>query len=118
MTMAPEELRPAGPPSEAFVRRRQISIWVWLLAGVVLISAVRVLTGANEVDSAGTMRETVNASVPIALAALAGLWSERAGVVNIGLEGMMILGTIGAGYFGYWYGPWAGIVGAMVFGMI
>jgi general nucleoside transport system permease protein len=118
MTMAPEELRPAGPPSDAFVRRRQISIWVWLLAGVALISAVRVLTGANEVDSAGTMRETVNASVPIALAALAGLWSERAGVVNIGLEGMMILGTIGAGYFGYWYGPWAGIVGAMVFGMI
>jgi len=118
MTMAPEELRPAGAPSAALVPRRRISIWVWLLVGLVLISAVRVLTGANEVDSAGTMRETVNASVPIALAALAGLWSERAGVVNIGLEGMMILGTIGAGYFGYWYGPWAGIVGAMVFGMI
>jgi simple sugar transport system permease protein len=118
MTLAPEELRPSGAPSEAFVRRRQISIWIWLLAGLALLSAVRVLTGAHEVDSAGTMREAVNASVPIALAALAGLWSERAGVVNIGLEGMMILGTIGAGYFGYWYGPWAGIVGAMIFGMI
>lgn len=118
MTMAPEGLVPPEVPSDTLVRRRQISIWVWLLVGVALISLVRVLTGAHEVDSAGTMRETVNASVPIALAALAGLWSERAGVVNIGLEGMMILGTIGAGYFGYWYGPWAGIVGAMIFGMI
>jgi simple sugar transport system permease protein len=118
MTMAPEELRPAGAPSEALVPRRRISIWLWLLIGLLLISGVRVLTGAHEVDSAGTMREAVNASIPIALAALAGLWSERAGVVNIGLEGMMILGTIGAGYFGYWYGPWTGIIGAMIFGMI
>ncbi|NEA31531.1 ABC transporter permease [Streptomyces sp. SID13031] len=118
MTMAPEELRPAGAPAEALVPRRRISIWIWVLAGFALLSLVRVLTGAHEVDSAGTMREAVNAAVPIALAALAGLWSERAGVVNIGLEGMMILGTIGAGYFGYWYGPWAGVVGAMLFGMI
>ncbi|MFG1814683.1 ABC transporter permease [Kribbella sp. NPDC049174] len=118
MTIAPEELRPAGAPSAPLDQRRRLRIWIWLLVGLALLSGVRVLTGAHEVDSAGTMREAVNASVPIALAALAGLWSERAGVVNIGLEGMMILGTIGAGYFGYWYGPWTGIVGAMIFGMI
>ena len=47
--------------------------------------------------------------MPIMLAGLGGLWSERAGVVNIGLEGMMILGTWGAGYFGYHYGAWAGV---------
>ena len=46
---------------------------------------------------------------PQRLAGLAGLWSERAGVVNIGLEGMMILGTLGAGYYGYNYGVWAGL---------
>ena len=49
------------------------------------------------------------ATCPILMAALGGLWSERAGVVNIGLEGQMILGTWGAGYFTYYYGPWAGI---------
>ena len=51
--------------------------------------------------------------MPIVLAGLGGLWSERAGVVNIGLEGMMILGTSGAGYFGYHYGVWAGVLGAI-----
>ena len=43
-------------------------------------------------------------AVPIGLAALGGLFSERAGVVNIGLEGMMILGTWGAGWAGYQWG--------------
>ena len=46
--------------------------------------------------------------MPIGLAGLGGLWAERAGVVNIGLEGMMILGTWGAGWAGYQWGPWAG----------
>ena len=49
-------------------------------------------------------------AVPIGLAGLGGLWSERAGVVNIGLEGMMILGTWGAGWAGYQWGPWAGVL--------
>nr|WP_281374612.1 ABC transporter permease [Nocardioides soli] len=58
------------------------------------------------------------AIVPIMLAGLGGLWSERAGIVNIGLEGMMILGTWGAGYFGYHYGAWAGVAGAILMGML
>jgi simple sugar transport system permease protein len=39
-------------------------------------------------------------------------------VVNIGLEGMMILGTWGAAWAGYQWGPWAAVLGGIVFGAL
>ena len=55
---------------------------------------------------------------PLRWPGLSGLWSERAGVVNIGIEGMMILGTFGAGYAGYQWGPWAGVFFGIVCGLL
>ena len=81
-------------------------------------SLLEVVTGAHDLASSGTIAATLIATTPIMLAGLGGLWSERAGVVNIGLEGMMILGTYGAGYFGYHYGAWAGVLGAIAMGML
>ncbi len=111
----------AGGGTEAPAKKRRITLPVVLLAiaGVfVLLSALRIITGVDELSSSGTLRATLVAAVPIGLAGLGGLWSERAGVVNIGLEGMMILGTFGAGYFGYFYGPWQGVLGAILLGAI
>lgn len=56
-----------------------------------------------------TFRSAIELALPIALAGLGGLWAERAGVVNIGLEGMMILGTSFGAYGGIAYGPWWGV---------
>lgn len=100
---------------------RKFSPW-WILiglAGVLLIlSLLQLVTGAGDLASSGTVRATLIATVPIALAGLGGLWSERSGVINIGLEGMMILGTYGAGFFGYHYGPWVGVLGAIAMGAL
>ena len=83
-----------------------------------MLSTVRVITGAKDIDSSGAVMAAIALAVPIGLAGLGGLWSERAGVVNIGLEGMMILGTWGGAFFGYYYGPWAGILGAILLGVV
>ncbi len=40
--------------------------------------------------------ETVRMTVPYACAALAGIWSEKSGVVNIALEGMLLSSALGA----------------------
>ena len=93
--------------------------WVWLSLGVLLaVSTVRMVTGAHEIDSSGSLQAAIIATCPILMAAIGGLWSERSGVVNIGLEGQMILGTWGAGYFTYYYGPWQGILGAALLGAV
>ena len=102
-------------------RRRRIPPLAYLgVAAAVLavVSAVRVGTGAQDLTSSGTVAAALTAAVPIALAGLGGLWSERAGVVNIGLEGQMVLGTWGAGFAGYQWGPWAGVALGLLLGAL
>jgi ABC-type uncharacterized transport system permease subunit len=91
-----------------------------LIGAVALLSValVRVITGADEIDSEGSLRAAIVATCPILLAAMGGLWSERAGVVNIGLEGQMLLGSWGGAYFTYYYNPWIGLLGAIGFGVL
>ncbi|MFI0353780.1 ABC transporter permease [Actinomadura sp. 9N407] len=91
-----------------------------LLAGalLVLLSLVRVLTGADDVTSSGTVSASLRLAVPIFLAGLGGLWSERSGIINIGLEGMMILGTWTGAWAGYQWGPWAGVAAGIIGGAL
>lgn len=61
----------------------------------------------------------IHLGVPIILPMLGGLVSERSGVMNIGLEGMMLGGALAAVAVTFITGdPWLGLLGAVVSGMI
>ncbi|MFF7201833.1 ABC transporter permease [Streptomyces sp. NPDC008141] len=101
--------------------RRKLSLPVIMLiiaAGLLLFSLVRVISGANDLTSVGQVAGALQLAVPIGLAGLGGLWAERAGVVNIGLEGMMILGTWFGAWAGYQWGPWTGVLLGIVGGAL
>ena len=103
-------------------RRLPLGRWTKLcLAGlglIVLLSVVRAISGLSELTSSGTAGAALRLAVPIGLAALGGLWAERAGIVNIGLEGMLILGTWFGAYVGFTYNPWAGVVAGLLAGAV
>ena len=64
-----------------------------------------------------TIASAIRAFVPLYLATLGGVFNERSGIVNIGIDGMMIFGT----WFGAWgalrWGPVAGLLVAIAAGV-
>ncbi|MFH8804363.1 ABC transporter permease [Streptomyces sp. NPDC017936] len=100
-------------------RRMSLPVLLLVIAGVlVLTSVVRLISGADGITSTGQMSTALRLAVPIGLAGLGGLWAERAGVVNIGLEGMMILGTWFGAWAGYQWGPWTGVAFGIIGGAL
>ncbi|MBX6768911.1 MAG: ABC transporter permease, partial [Actinomadura rubrobrunea] len=109
---------PAAEPAPPRTARRPVVRALIALAAVFgVLVLLRAITGENTITSGGTVSTTLALGLPIGMAALGGLWSERAGVVNIGLEGMMIFGTWGGAFGSYFSGnPWAGLLMGVAMG--
>jgi general nucleoside transport system permease protein len=94
--------------------------WALILGLVAFAFVVGFLTwvaAGQSMNLTGVLQTTVSRAVPIVFAALSGVLCERAGVVNIAIEGMLLSGAFMAAVVtSASDNPWLGIVAAVVVG--
>src|SRR6187431_1627330 len=72
----------------------------------------------RDIFTLSLIASTIRLSTPLILAALGGLFSERSGVINIALEGMMLAGAFTAAAVTYAAGnPWLGLTAGAAAGL-
>jgi simple sugar transport system permease protein len=72
----------------------------------------------GSIFNADFIASSIRIAIPLALAGLGGVFSERSGVINIGLEGMMLTGAFTAVVVtNFSANPWLGILAAIIIGI-
>lgn len=109
----------------------------WLVALVVLVVGAVTLRFASpllgelvSIVDANYLRSVLRLTVPIAFAALGGIFAEKSGVINIGLEGLLIIsaftsiavaGVLSGGsptQTQLWLGFWVAVLASVLFSLL
>jgi simple sugar transport system permease protein len=97
-----------------FGKRTNLMLGVVVMAFIFGLLAWLASTGS--VNLAGVLRSSLQRALPIVLGALSGILCERAGVVNIAIEGMMLTGAMVGALVGSITNIWIGLFAAILAG--
>ncbi len=98
--------------------QRKSTLILGISFSVFVISIMIWATAGQEFSLVSMLVSTIARSTPIALGALSGILCERSGVVNIGIEGMLLGGAFTGVVMGSLLGGWIGLIAATLTGGI
>jgi ABC-type uncharacterized transport system permease subunit len=100
-----------------FVMKARGAVLLLLALFAALVAVLTALAQGASIDLVGMLASSLRMSTPIALGALAGILCERAGIVNIAIEGMMLAAAaFGFGANLFFENLWVGVLAAMLVG--
>ncbi len=89
-----------------------------LAVGLFIFGFIAWASSGGSLNLAGLLRVMITRAVPLTLGALSGLLCERAGVVNIAIEGMMLMAAFVSTVFGSLFNIWVGLIAGILAGAL
>ena len=100
-------------------RARRISIAAVLLFFIISLLCWADAGSAIPLNVVNLLQNTLTGSIPLILGALAGCLGERAGVINIAIEGQLLVGAFAAAVMASVSGVWIGLIsGSLAGGLV
>ena len=84
--------------------------WAWTLTVIILVGILFSYT-QDELRTTSVLSFSLRVAIPLIIAAMVGLVCERSGVINIGIEGQLLMSAF-AGFFG------AALTGSLIIGTL